>query len=460
MENREKEETSGVFKYIIGLCVICLVVLLVLIATGVFDGSKKTKKPNTPQNTAPSKPPQTEEDDILMGVVKEINKEEGVVTLYMIDTGVEQLFTYDGTTSFTSRYNQPITAKEVAYGEIVEITFDAVTSKLKTCDITEKAWEYKEVSRWEMDKTNKSITIGSKTYLYTDLLFAFDKNGEMDTNYLSDKDLVTIKGINGQAYSIIVTKGHGYVTLTGYEAFLDGTIEVGYDIITTVTEDMVLVLREGDYKVTITKDGLSATKYIKLMAGEDYTLDFSEYKVEKVETGKCYFDITPSGADLYIDNVETDYSKPIELKFGDYEVKVECAGYQTYYAKLKVGEEKEVLTITLAAETTSGTSPSPSPGVSVEDTENTPTATPSPLAIPTISPTQSTTNKIHINSPAGASVYLDDQYKGVIPVTFDKVIGENMRLTLIMTGKNSRTYTVTVKNDNFDVVWSFDQWWQ
>ena len=56
-------------------------------------------------------------------------------------------------------------------------------------------------------------------------------------------------------------------------------------------------------------------------------------------------------------------------------------------------------------------------------------------------------------------MYLDDKYKGVIPVTFDKVVGENMKLTLMMTGKDSKTYTVTVKDDNFDVFWAFDQWW-
>ena len=467
MNYKEDESTTGLLKYIIGICVAALIILMIIVVSGVFGNSDNKKKANPIQSPITSAIPQQNSKDSLIGIVKDIKVAEGVFTLLLIDTGEEQIFTFDGTTSFTSRYNQPLTAGEVAYGEIVEITFEAATGKLKTCDITDKAWEYKEIGKWEMDKTSKSIIIGSKTYQYSDIFYAYDQNGGIDTNLLSSKDLVTIKGIGGQAYSIIVTKGHGFVMLTGYEAFLEGTIEIGYDIITTVTDNMILPLREGEYKVTITKDGLSATKYIKLIAGEDYTLDFSEYKAEKVNTGKCYFDITPSGADLYIDNVQTDYTKPIELKYGNYEIRVECAGYQTYYAKLKVADEKEVLTITLVDENTSVTA-TPSPGVSVEDTNpsSTPTTSPttSPMASPTTSPTASpnmnSTNKIHINAPAGAYVYLNDQYKGVIPTSFDKVIGDDMRLTLMMTGKDSKTYTVTVKNDGYDVVWSFDQWWQ
>ena len=468
MEKKDLENTSGYFKYIIGVCIACLAAVLVLLLTGVFD-ENHGKSNHAIKTAAPSQAPQNVKEDTLIGIVKQINKEEGVFTLLITETGKEQIFTYDGTTSFTSRYNQPITAGEVPYGEIVEVTFDVATSKLKSCDITDKAWEYKAVGRWKMDKTAKSITIGTKTYQYSDLLYAFDKDGEIDTNTLSTKDQVTIKGMNGQAYSIIVTVGHGYLSLTGYEAFLGGTIEIGYDIITTVTEDMVLPLREGSYKVTVTKDGLTSSKYIKLIAGEDYTLDFSEYKVEKVKTGKCYFDITPSGADLYIDDVETAYTKPIELKYGEYEVRVECAGYQTFYAKLKVANEKEVLTITLVPDTSEPTT-SPEPNED-DTTSSTPTPVPTPTTSPTASsttspttspiatPTSPSTNKITISSPTGAYVYLDDKYKGVIPVTFDKVVGENMKLTLMMTGKDSKTYTVTVKDDNFDVFWAFDQWW-
>ena len=466
MGKREEESTSGILKYIIGLCIACLVIVLLLLVTGVFDQSKSKKKVDPTNAAGPSQIPKESTKDSLIGIVKDINEVEGVITLILIETGENQIFTFDGTTSFSSRYDQPITADEILYGEMVEVVFDTATSKLETCDITDQAWEYKEINKWKIDKDNQSILIGSKTYQYSDQLYAFDANGAIDTNQLSSKDQITIKGIGGQAYSIIVTKGHGFVALTGYDAFLGGTIEIGYDVITTVTENMVFPLKEGEYRVTITKDGLSATKYIKLMAGEDYTLDFSEYKPEKVKTGKCYFDISPSGADLYIDNIETDYTKPIELKYGEYQVRVECAGYQAYYAKLKVADEKEVLTITLVDESKAIASGYPTPSASVGDTDQTSPVRPTPspkasdTAAATNTPKAGSTNKINITAPIGASVYLNDKYKGVVPVIFDKVVGEDMRLTLMMTGKDSKTYSVTVKDDGYDVVWSFDQWWQ
>ncbi len=471
MEKKDKERTSGILKYILAMCVACLALVLILLLSGAFSDSKK--KSHVTPTPKPSEQPVKETSDTIVGIVKEIDQERGVITIQDVGTGAEQIFTFDGTTSFTSRYDTPITISAIPCGEIVEVAFDTTTARLKTCDITQKAWEYKEVGRWKMNKTDSTILIGSKTYQYTNALFAFDSKGMIDTNSLSTKDQVTIKGIGGQAYSIIVTKGHGFVSLTGCEAFLNGTIEVGYDIITTVTENMILTLREGDYKVTITKDGLSATKYISVLTGDNANLDFSEYKPEEVETGKCYFDVTPAGADLYINDVQTDYAKPIELKYGEYNIKVECAGYQTYYAKLTVANPKEVLTITLVDENQVAATPTPNPSATNSATD-TPTRTPSPTSSASPSPTASATttpttsstpkvdsaNKIHIYAPIGAAVYLNGEYKGTIPVSFDKVIGESMKLTLSMAGHDSKDYTVTVKDDKFDVVWSFEQWWQ
>lgn len=476
MENREdreeKEGMAGMLKYIIGICLAGLALMLILLLTGAF-GSSGRHKSETTVTPGPSETPYEKEEDTLIGIVKDMDTKEQVFKLMIPATGVEQIFSYDGTTRFFSRYDQPVKATGITYGEIVEITFDVATSKLKTCDITEKAWEYKEIDRWTLNKEENTIVIGSKTYQFSDMLYAFDSEGEIDTNSISSKDQVTVKGMGGQVYSIIVTKGHGMVTLTGYDAFLDGTIEVGYDIITTITENMVLTLREGDYKVTVTKNGLSATKYITLMAGENYQLDFSEYKPVEVKTGKCYFDITPTGADLYINNTLCDYSKPIELKYGEYEIRVECTGYQTYSKTLKVEKEKEILTITLVDEKKSSVTATPIPSVDsdYEDGSSYPNSTPGSTRTPTSAPSTTVTpsstgtvtsskNKITISSPTGAFVYLNDVYKGTIPVTFDKVIGENMRLTLMMTGKDFKTYNVTVKDDGFDVSWAFDQWWE
>ena len=209
MEKRNQEDNSAILKYVIGFCIACLVVLLILLVTGAFDGSQNKKNGNnkSSQSAKPSELPQNNSKDTLIGVVKNIDAKERIYTLLLIETGEDKLFTYDGTTSFTSRYNQPLTA-----GEIVEVTFDTATSKLKTCNITDKAWEYKEIRNWQLDKTSKSIVIGTKNYQYTNQFYAFDRNGEIDTNQLSNKDQVTIKGIAGQVYSIIVTKGHGYLT--------------------------------------------------------------------------------------------------------------------------------------------------------------------------------------------------------------------------------------------------------
>ena len=63
---------------------------------------------------------------------------------------------------------------------------------------------------------------------------------------------------------------------------------------------------------------------------------------------------------------------------------------------------------------------------------------------------------ITIEAPRGASVYQDNLYKGIAPVTYAKTPGDHT-ITLRKEGYITRSYNITVADDNQDVTYSFPE---
>ncbi|MDO5291196.1 MAG: hypothetical protein Q4F05_00470 [bacterium] len=460
-------------KCILGLIVVGFIAIL----AGTLINIKGTKQSGgTNQTLNVTNTPLPQKEVTIMGIVKKIDTMSNVMTITDINTKMDTVYSFTGGTNVIGRYGKVLMVKNLSLGEIVKATYDSATNKLLQCEITQDAWEYKEVSNWSLDKETKTLYVGSKSFKYGDLLQVFNSTESIDSNALSTKDVLTVKGINGQVYSIIVSKGHGTFQLANYTQFIGGTIEIGYDVMTKVEEDQVITLTEGDYRVTVKKGSLEAVKYVHVTANDTTTLDLSEYKKEAAKQGKVRFIISPEGADLSINNVATDYDSDITLEYGQYTVKVSCAGYQTFTESLTVGKDLETLYIDLVDSSLSKATATPTP--TEEATTDTATATSTPIqtAAPTASASATATpsatatstpaslatdsdHTITINGPSGVKVYINDEYKGTIPLTFTKVIGSNIKCTLKKDGQTDKTYQLTVSDDNADVNWQFSQWW-
>ena len=69
-------------------------------------------------------------------------------------------------------------------------------------------------------------------------------------------------------------------------------------------------------------------------------------------------------------------------------------------------------------------------------------------------PPASNSYKVYIDNPAGAEVYLDGNYIGVCPVSFQKTSGMHV-ITLRKSGYETRSYTISVDNEKRDASYSF-----
>ncbi|ETS92492.1 hypothetical protein HMPREF1497_2295, partial [Fusobacterium sp. CM21] len=146
-------------------------------------------------------------------------------------------------------------------------------------------------------------------------------------NIDTSKDTLEIRGLGEKILSIDITTGHGVLDFTGYDDFLGGTIEVGYDVFDDITDNMKYVLREGKYKVIMKNGRLSVNKIVDVKRDRTEVLRISDYTKEMDKSSKVTFKLSPSSAAIYIDGREVDVYGKLELDYGEYLVKVAAEGY-------------------------------------------------------------------------------------------------------------------------------------
>lgn len=391
------------------------------------------------------------------GVTEAPSGTEGIVVsndtttrqLTLRDPGsdIETVIAYDATAKMTDRYGQERDGSEIEVGEIIEVKYDPSSGKLLATDIPEDVWEYQEVNDYKFDSDESSLSFADRKYKYTDQTFFASDGKSIEMMEINKQDVLTVRGIGYNVYSVVKTQGHGYIRLSHYKDFIGGMIEVGDSVILPVTKNMLITVREGVYKVILSKNHSTAVKNVTVHNGKEVTLDFSDFEPADSKVGVITFDIKPAGADLTINGTAVAYAKPIALAYGVYQVKVAMTGYTTYTGTLDVEEKSSTVRIDLVEETadTTKTTSTPSAKSSKKSTDDTGTAQTKQM---------DSDHTITVSAPEGAEVYLDNVYKGLAPCTFTKVIG-SQTITLRKEGYNTKSYSVDVLDDDQDVKYSF-----
>ncbi len=380
--------------------------------------------------------------------------------------------TYDGSVSFLNRFGTAISVSEIANGEILDVVYSKHSGKVNSVQVSTQTWTMTGMNDFVIDNNRKIITIMGKAYQYGADLVLYSDAEPVRLMDITDMDTLTIKGYNRKVCSISVEKGHGYLRVENDAYFIGGWIEVGQKIIRPITEEMLLAVPEGRYKVRVTNRGYAGEDQVLIRRDEETKLDLSKIEVEEVAIGHVQFSLQPEYAQLYIDGEITDYDERVPLEYGVHEIKVTAAGYETVETKVKVTNDYANIEIALdplpeeeeedeekGEETTPSKMP---PTVLTENTESEETSpTPTPAVTPDTDPspdgaetTISDTKKIYVQAPSDVEVYLDGNYIGVSPISTGKVTGSHT-ITLSKSGYITKSYTIYVENDKNDVNLSF-----
>ena len=262
---------------------------------------------------------------------------------------------------------------------------------------------------------------------------------------ITPEDKVTFRGAKGQAYSVIVTRGHGYIQPKNYKDFLGGMVMIRGEMILPVSKNMLLSVPEGTQVFSMLNGDLTSETSVEVKRGQVTEINIAQFQTQVPDTARVRFKIDPPGAELYVNGALQDPSKPISLNYGNHSIKVVLEGYNDYQGVVHVQDPNPTVKIDLSEEKAVVEEENSSSSVSDDDNSSKSNST---------ALNYDKEHKITVSAPSGAAVYVEGTYKGVVPCEFTKMLG-NVTLTLTKEGYETKSYGIQISDDSQDVSWSF-----
>lgn len=460
--NKEQKKNSKInikviISLIIGLFAFSSIVVVTMMETMGNSKAQQLSKSNhrlvNMQNDISKETIDTKKTKIL-ALVKDINKDKSVITLLDIETNQDMVLSYSSGSDIRDKFGQIISMSQIPKGSIVDVEYLTDNSKLLKLQTSKKAWEYVGVNNLLINQKDKIMEIASSKYKYTDNIIVFNGDNIVSVDNLAEQDELTIWGIDEVIWSITVTRGHGIVKLKDLDRLLGGYATIGYEAMVPITEGMAVTVREGTYNMTVENGEFSATMDVTILRNQETEISLEGVGPEPIKYGNVIFNITPFGADLYVDDELTTYSKPLTLSYGDHKVKVSLGGYTTYEGVLTVDKDETSIFIDLpekkSNEEEDVSDPENNNGDSNIDKQDPEIDDLDPEDTPIIDED----HYIYIQNPKRASVYLNGDFKGISPVNFEKIIGKHV-ITFIRDGYETKSYTIEVADDGKDAYFNF-----
>lgn len=384
-------------------------------------------------------------DSMDEAVVMSVDEEKSRIQFYNMTIGRTYTLTYDGTTGMKNKFGDEMVPGQFASGDMVRVTFIKDEKAAKSLQLLDDISISRIDSGYEINKAAYTMSFGGDQYALHKNTVVLFQGKQIQIEEINPVDKLKIIARDHEVYAITVEKGHGYVRLTGHESFVGGWIEIGQSVIREVTDEMLIVVPEGEYSLYISNNGVAGSKEISVISDEETLVDVSELQTEKIKkTGKIIFTITPGTAKLYIDGTETDYSGEVELDCGIHQISVRAEGYSTLTQYIKVGESMANLNIAL--EESDGAD---------EDEDDTKTEEAKP-SVSANSTAAASDYRVYVDAPVGAELYLNGNYVGIVPANFEKKAGTYI-ISLRRDGYQTRSYTLQIDSSNKDISYSFSE---
>ncbi len=403
----------------------------------------------------------THEEVNLTGVLS--FKDENGDTLGFIDsqTGKTYILGYHGGVRLLDKFGNDITKASLNCGTVCDCVFYADTKKLVSVQVNADTTVLTGIKKFSVSPEEKKAVYRGVSVDMWESVTAYEGENSMQVDEISTEDEVTLSILRGKLMSVVVTKGHGYVRLLNQDTYLGGLVEIGYDVIVPVTEDMLVAVGEGDYTLRINKDGYMESKEVHVKRDKENVVDLVDIAIPD---GTVNFNVEPLEEEdivhIYVDGEEISGFTYTGL-YGTHRIKIEADNFDDFSGSFRINQPTTKKTVNLTRNT-----PTTTEEVTTETTETTASAdTAATTAITqltsSVSSTQTTTeavenagkvteNKIHITSPENVGVYMDGDYVGVTPLSVTKVVGVHT-ITLYRSGYLIKTYTITATDNEEDM---------
>lgn len=481
VRKKRKKSQSGV------IAVMVTLILLIILSTALlFLPEEEPKKKNNgiTATITPTGAASIIRETEALAIVLEVDTEVKMITTYNVETEEQEKLVYTGATTFYDGYGIQMTASQLEKGGLYRFTIDTKEEWISTaCEAVDRREKPENTEVWEktgvdyMTITQDRISFRGQNYHYSDGTCIMS-NGRQIT--LSDiqptVDIVTVRGKGQVIYEIVVTKGHGYITLENHEDFIGGTIAIGSTRVDSVYENSSYLVREGTYTVTVECGEYAGTEQITVARDATAVFDVFEYGSGPIKKGWLTINIDPLGAELYVDGVKTVYTDGIELEYGTYQFEFAEGGYISYKATVLIDQPKQSLSVYLTEQPVEGdssgddgdatTDPNDSSGsdttgdTSSGDTTGETTGDSgfsgimTSVSITGMNYELNLNNAIYILGPSGAEIYLDGEYLGTAPIDIEKIIGSYV-ITVIRTDGAVKNFNCSETDNGEDSYYNF-----
>lgn len=383
----------------------------------------------------------------FVGAVKAVDPDQGVIEFYNTSFDTMETYQYTGGTQILSKNESERTVSEVALGEVYDVYTGEDGKKIVRMQQSADVAVHENASL-TVDDQQKRLTVQGMNYAYTPNLLVFSEGKQIDLREITAEDEVTFYGTKGHAFSVMVTRGHGYIEPTNCKDFAGGTVTVQGEAILPASTGMLLVVPEGTRTLTMVNGDLTAEVSVQVKRNQVTKVDMAKYQSQMPDTARVRFDLHPQGAELYVNGALTDPAKPISLKYGNHTIKAVLEGYNEYSGILNVQDASLTVRLDLAEENAAEveSDSDSSSSVSDSDSDNDSSAT--------SSVGYDNDHTITVSAPAGAAVYVGGTYKGKVPCSFTKILG-SVTLTLTKENCETKSYRVELPDDSQDITWTF-----
>lgn len=427
-------------------------------------------------------------------VVVKKDSEAGTVQLQNIRTSRRYTLNYSGTTRLYNRHGEDISMGQLEEGSVVTVRFYKENKALSYIKVISDGIYYSKLDNYSIDLEKGTLSTNGSVYNISGHIVVISDGKEADLMDVNQVDVLSIWGFDNMIYGINVERGHGYLRLQNETYFVDGWLEVGDRIMRRITKDMLLVVPEGTFDVTVNSKGSQAVQRITFARNEEMAWDLGSVEITVVQKGSIIFTVSPAtaAAEVVIDGSAVNISKPVELEYGLHRMRVTAEGYDTISQYIRVAEPTAGIDIELqkSEEESSGEESSAQKDTSLAQNDN---STTSPSSTKTQTGTQKSggaedeeesssgeessrekesggnadadnddvvssdsSYKVYIDAPEGVEAYLNGNYIGITPTSFAKKAG-NYVVTLRKEGCQTRSYTLQIDSEKKNVNYSFTE---
>ncbi|WP_026524548.1 PEGA domain-containing protein [Butyrivibrio sp. MB2005] len=304
--------------------------------------------------------------------IKQINTVSKTIQFRNHDIGKNYTLKYDNTSQITNIHGEPISAALLEVGQVVDITFLKGSKHLNSLTVSKKAWLEENVTDFSLVSDDETAKINGTVFHITRKTLIISDGQAVNPEDILATDTLRVSGIDKELYSIVVTRGHGYVSLSSDKVnnrtLVGAWIELDKEVIRKITPNMLISAPEGSYNVSIAGNGTKFSSEIVVNRNEETVIDTSVVEIEKIQEGNVTFVVTPKQARVFVDGDEVVTEVPHSFTYGKHKVHVMADEYKSQDHYLKVGEPDATIFIDLEkAESEKDDSKSTSEESSTED---------------------------------------------------------------------------------------------